>query len=99
MKPLLKYVVISFTLMIWACSSSMEADALKMAELQCEAIQLTMGGAMDALNGKMDMDKIQAHQKKVQKFQLRMTKKYDTPEEKMEFHSKVMEASLKICMQ
>lgn len=79
--------------------SSMDSDAEKMAELQCESIKITMGGALDAIeDGEMDMESIKDHGEKVQKFVERMNKKYGSFEEKQKFQTLVMEKSLNNCV-
>lgn len=77
----------------------MDSDAEKMAELQCESIKITMGGALDVMeDGKMDMESIKDHGEKVQKFAERMNKKYEGFEEKQKFQALVMEKSLNNCL-
>lgn len=79
--------------------SSINRDAEKMAELQCESIKMTVGGAMNAMgSGKTNVESIKNHGEKVQKFAKKMKRKYEDPEEMQKFQALVMEKSLNNCL-
>lgn len=85
-------------LFISSCGSSIEEDASKMAELQCEQIKITMGGAVEAIGGKTDLSEIQDHQKKIERFVQKMHDKYSDFEEKQKFAAMVQEELFEICL-
>ena len=77
----------------------MEQDAEEMAKLQCEGMQIAMGGALDAMGGgSADMKAITAHSEKVEKFTAKMLNKYESFEDKQKFHALVMEKSMETCL-
>ncbi|PWL38115.1 hypothetical protein DKG77_07425 [Flagellimonas aquimarina] len=91
----IKLLIVFITMV--SCSS-MEGDAEKMADLQCESIKMAMGGAMNAMgSGKADVESMKKHGEKVQKFAEKMKKKYESYEERQQFQALVMEKSLNNC--
>ena len=83
--------------MFMSCSS-IESDAERMAELQCESIRITMDNTLGAMEGgNMDTKSIEANGEKIQKFTEKMMEKYDSYEEMQKFQALVMEKSMKIC--
>ncbi len=90
----------AFVLMLFLtnCTSSMEADAAKMAELQCKQMKMTVGGALDALAGKTNVSEIQEHQKEIERFSFKMMEKYDAFEKRQKFANLVREKLLSICL-
>ena len=98
MNGLFKVFVFLLFSSLMACTT-MEQDAAKMAQLQCEAIEITMGGALDAMDGAgTDMKVVEEHAKKVQRFTEKMLKNYERFEDRQKFQALVMEKSMENCL-
>lgn len=92
------FLLLFIALCFQSCGSSIESDAEKMVQLQCDQMKITMGGVTGALSGEMDLSKIQEHQKKVQQFSLKMMNKYDNPAEQQKFAGLVSDRLLNSCL-
>lgn len=97
---MMKYKTTLYTIlavMLVSCSS-MESDAERMAELQCESMRMVMDNTLGAIeNGDIDTKSIEEHGEKVQKFAEKMMEKYQSSEEMQKFQALVVKKSMEIC--
>jgi len=89
-KTYLKILTLLATLILTSCGSSIQSDAQKVADLQCEAKEImlkAMSGDQDAVKESQELSN------KANELNLKMLKKYSSPEDKQAFSRALLDAN------